>query len=507
MSSIRTRLLLALAVSVAMTLAMASVLSFGAQGLAEQAETTREANDEIRDLLSFALVAHRYMGAFAQSLGQRTLVANNERRIAGKQFQERIAAIPTHGGSRFGAELPWSILRTISADLLSELERADQLRAAGKFYDAEHTFNLARREYFEHQMLPWFESAIEAERTEVGALEAAALKKATTLRFAGRVLGVSSAALAGLSALALLRAVIRPVRLLVQGTEAIARGDLSHRIAYEGVDELGVLALRFNDMADVVEKSRGTLIEHNTVLEEAYRLQSEFLSIVSHELRSPLNSIIGYTELVLEDGHELSAQGKKNVTSIATGARRLLSLINDILDFSRLRAGRMQARVEPFRISELCSLVVEDGRALAQGRPIEIVLEERSDLSEMISDETKVRQILTNLVSNSVKFTDRGAVTLTVSETEAEVTFSVKDTGIGIPAEQLDAVFEPFRQAHGVDRRAVSGTGLGLAIVKRLSDLLGGSVFGHSVVGKGTEFTVVLPRRLESDHGQDPDHR
>jgi hypothetical protein len=103
MNSIKTRLLVALALSVAMTLAMAAVLSFGAEGLAENAESTREANDEVRELLSFALVAHRYMGAFAQSLGQRTLVANNERRIAGREFEERIAKIPAHGGSHIAS--------------------------------------------------------------------------------------------------------------------------------------------------------------------------------------------------------------------------------------------------------------------------------------------------------------------------------------------------------------------------------------------------------------------
>ncbi len=220
---------------------------------------------------------------------------------------------------------------------------------------------------------------------------------------------MASVFVSALCALAMMRAFIRPVRLLVNGTQAIAHGDLGHRIAYRGRDELGVLAARFNDMAAVVEKGRSALVEKNAALEEAYRLQGDFLSIVSHELRSPLNSIIGYTELVLEDSLALPDVACRNVGSIATGARRLLALINDILDFSKLRAGFMQAREEVFEVGELVALVVGDARALSLGRPIEVRLDATEALGVMRSDETKIRQILTNLMSNAVKFTDKGA--------------------------------------------------------------------------------------------------
>ncbi len=146
---------------------------------------------------------------------------------------------------------------------------------------------------------------------------------------------------------------------------------------------------------------------------------------------------------------------------------------------------------------------------MSLGRPIEEVrLDATEALGVMRSDETKIRQILTNLMSNAVKFTDKGAVTLAVAcPASDEVAFSVRDTGIGIPTNQLDLIFEPFRQVRGSDRRAVSGTGLGLAIVKRLTRLLGGNVRVHSVIGEGTDFTVTLPRQLARSDEQDPDHR
>jgi signal transduction histidine kinase len=284
---------------------------------------------------------------------------------------------------------------------------------------------------------------------------------------------------------------------LVHGANAIAAGDLDHRIAHKGKDELSLLASRFNAMAVAVQKSNQVLLEKNTALEEAYRLQSEFLSIVSHELRSPLNSIIGYSELVLEDGDALPPTSAKNVQSIGAGAQRLLSLINDILDFSKLRAGRMEARSDHFCIAELTELVVAETRALARGRDLEIALQLQTELGEMRSAETKVRQILTNLMSNAVKFTPQGSVELHVERGEDAVTFRIRDTGIGVPENQLAIIFEPFRQAQGSDRRAVGGTGLGLAIVARLSKLLGGTVSARSAVGEGTEFTVRLPCYLE----------
>jgi|GEM_PF-191149 len=494
MSSIKSKLILALVVFLSLVAGMAAVLSFGAESLQQNAAQTREANDEVRDLLAFALSAHRYVGAFGQSLGQRTLATNNERRQAAKVFDSSMSEMAARRAGREGHAVSWDALRAISGEMDRELKAADAQRADGKFYEAEVIFNRTRKTQFEQRMLPWFEAAINAQRSERDVAEAKALGQANTLRTTAKLLACLAALLATVAAAAMMRTVVRPIKLVMEGAEALARGELAHRVAYRGADDVGILAERLNAMAERIEHSRSALIEKNAALEEAYQLQSEFLALISHELRSPLNSIIGYTELVAEDSRELSPLGQKNVLAIATSARRLLSLINDILDLSKLRAGRMTARCESFSAVELAELVAEDGEALVQRRDIHVSCRADERPLRVRSDETKVRQILTNLVSNAVKFTERGSVTVSVRRLRSDgVHFTVADTGIGIAEQQLELVFEPFRQVQGGQGRAVGGTGLGLAIVKRLVDLLGGQVEVHSVVGKGTEFTVSLP--------------
>jgi signal transduction histidine kinase len=504
--SLKTKLVAGILAALAMTLAMAGVLSFGARTLERNARLTGAADYEVRDLLGLALVTHRYMSAFGHSLGQRTLVANNERRVAAAAFETRMRSMPIGGGRHDGASLDWDLLRAISKDLRRELQAADELRASGQFYEAERMFNRAEKLQFEQRMLPWFESAIEVQRAQAERLEHDAIMHARALRSWGTLLATGMASLAALVLWATLRALLSPVRLLVAGTAAIARGDFSHRIRYRSRNELGLLALRFDDMAEVVEHSQKSLLEKNHALERAYQLQGEFLSMMSHELRSPLHSILGYTELVLEDTEALPTIARRNIESIATGARRLLALINDILDFSKLKAGRMQLRTERFLPSELAQEAVNDARVLAQARAIDVELEVEVGAFEMMSDQTKVRQILTNLLSNAVKFCDRGRVTLRVERNGADhVVFRVRDTGVGIAADQFGEIFEPFRQVQGLDRRAESGTGLGLAIVWRLSELLGGSVSVQSTLGEGSEFAVCLPIQVGS-HGKNTDH-
>jgi signal transduction histidine kinase len=509
MHSLKTRLVGGWLAGLAMTLSMAGLLYFGAQTMESGARRASAADHEVRDLFAFALICDRYMNAFEQSLGQRTLVANNQRRVAAALFEARMAGMPAE--RQVDADgIDWPHLLAISVDLQREMAVADDLRATGRFYDAERVFHRARKEHFESRMLSWFDHAIAVQRTQAERLERASTRHAQNLRTNANLLGAASALLALLVLMLSLRALVGPVRLLLDGTNAIARGDYSHRIHYRAPNELGVLASRFDDMAEVVERSQRSLIEKNQALEQAYHLQGEFLSFMSHELRAPLNSILGYTELVLEDSAQLEVGSRRNVENIAIGARRLLALINDILDFSKLRAGRMQTRHEPFDPIQLAEEAVSDARALAQLRSVQVDVQLRAApcTPHLESDPTKVRQILTNLLSNAVKFSDHGEVTLSVEPRGADrVLFRVRDTGIGIASDQLEHIFEPFRQVHGSDGRAESGTGLGLAIVSRLSKLLGGEVSVASRLGEGSEFAVCLPIKPGREHAENSDHR
>ncbi len=495
MGSIKSRLILALGIVQLSMLAMALVLYVGASRLDDSAHLTRRANDEVRELLAFALVTHRYMNAFGQSLGQRTLIANHDRRRAAAEFEARIESIDAERLRHAGWQaLNWSELKRISTELSAELRSADSLREQGKFYEAERTFAIARKTHFDQRMLPWFDTAIERLRGNVRAIESDAIAYGSKLRIAGAVLGVVSALLATATALSLSSSILKPVASLVTGTEQIARGNLDHRVAPHGPDELSLLAERFNQMAAALSKAQSSLVERHAELEAAYQLQSEFLSIVSHELRSPLHSILGYTDLVLEDEADLRVSSKRNVLAIATSAKRLLALINDILDFSKLKAGRMESRSAAFDLERLLRDVLRDAHALVQARPLELMLDAPRELM-LDSDEGKVRQVLTNLVSNAIKFTDSGSVTLRASSSPQGIQIDVIDTGFGIADDQLGLIFEPFRQASRGTHHALGGTGLGLAIVSRLVDLLGGRVTVESEVGKGTRFSVSLPDR------------
>ena len=494
MSSIKSRLVLALGIVELMMLAMAAVLYFGASQLSESRQRTAEANGEVRELLSFALLAHQYMTAFEQSLGQRTLIANQQRRVASAAFEERIRGIDSKANEKSAwGTLDWSELRSISKDLHAELRAADALREKGRFYEAERIFAGARKNHFDGRMLSWFDRALDILGADASSEETKADATASRLRLTGTLLGCLSALVASAAVLAISRSILSPVAALVRGTEEIGRGNLSYRVAQRGRDELALLADRFNGMAQTLAGAQAKLIERNGQLEEAYRLQSEFLSIVSHELRSPLHSVIGYTELVIEDEPGLAAQSRNNLFAIGGAARRLLSLINDILDFSKLRAGRMEARAERFELMPLLAVVLEDARALVRGRPVELVLDAPAQSVSVESDEMKIRQILTNLLSNAVKFTDTGTVTLRAAAVSQGIELEVSDTGIGIPSEQLELVFEPFHQARSGDAQVSGGTGLGLAIVARLAKLLGGRVAVRSELGKGSRFSVFLP--------------
>jgi signal transduction histidine kinase len=499
MSSIKWRLAVALGLVELFTLAMALVLYVGAQRLEEGSHRTSRANDEVRALLSFALLAHRYMNAFGQSLGQRTLIANHERRTAAAAFEAQISGLSREARQEQNqGALNWGELQRISHDLNAELSVADGLRERGKFYDAERSFGRARQELFEARMLPWFEASIERLKTAVAAEEADALDNARSLRTAGTTLGLIAVLLGSTLVVTTAASILGPISKLLRGTEEIAKGNLDHRVLYSGKDELATLALHFNAMADNLQGSQVKLVERHRELEEAHRMQGEFLSIVSHELRSPLHSVVGYTELVIEDEPTMRPRSLSNMQAIAASARRLLALINDILDFSKLRAGRMEARHERFDLVPLLLQVLEDARALARGRQLSVELVTAPTELWLDSDAGKVRQILTNLLSNAVKFTDLGGVSLSAETRDGHAHLLISDTGVGIPLEQQKLVFEPFRQGQS-GTRAVSGTGLGLAIVARLSALLGGRVSLESVAGRGSSFRVELPLELSRE--------
>ena len=226
--------------------------------------------------------------------------------------------------------------------------------------------------------------------------------------------------------------------------------------------------------------------------------KSAFLANMSHELRTPLNAIIGYAELVQEENQDLEEPVHDDeVQRIEKSARHLLTLINDLLDISKIEAGRIELLPSSVSIQALCKNLRETLEPLTQARGNTLVVECPEDAGELVADQLRLTQILLNLLSNAAKFTDEGSVTLRVEAGDAHVRFFIEDEGIGMDAETLERVFEPFTQASASTTAEHGGTGLGLPISKKLCELMGGTLDAASTPGQGTTFTVELPRQAE----------
>lgn len=237
-------------------------------------------------------------------------------------------------------------------------------------------------------------------------------------------------------------------------------------------------------------------IERNRA-EESDKAKSQFLANMSHELRTPLNAIIGYDEAMLGGlAGEFTPQQTKLLGHIQYNSRRLLGLINDILDLSKIASGSLQVFLAPMSPQKVVYETVESLRSLADEKKVSLNLNVSDTVPEIVlGDAHKLQQILANLLSNAIKFTDQGSVTVDVGMVDTgQWQIKVADTGIGMPSDAVNTIFEPFHQLDGSERRKYKGTGLGLAISKRLVDALGGTIEVETALGKGSTFTVKLPR-------------
>ena len=244
----------------------------------------------------------------------------------------------------------------------------------------------------------------------------------------------------------------------------------------------------------------------NEKLKEADRLKNEFVATISHELRTPLNSIIGFTKLILNeiDG-PLNELQRTDLTAIYTSSQHLLSLVNDVLDFSKIAAGKMELHKEMLDFREIVVGVMSTTLALVGDKEIELIEEVEEDLPTVYADRVRIRQVILNLMSNAVKFTEEGSITLRVKRITEEVRLdgqrrtmpfilcSVTDTGMGVAEKDIPIVFEEFRQLDGSTARQAEGTGLGLPISKRLVEMHGGRLWAESKVGVGSTFSFTLP--------------
>ncbi len=260
-------------------------------------------------------------------------------------------------------------------------------------------------------------------------------------------------------------------------------------------EELMALNEELKAQAEELAAQKKALEEKTRQVKEANRLKSEFLSNMSHELRTPLNAILGMTKLLIAGvGGPITDKQLEYLKIIERNGENLLTLINDVLDLSKIEAGKVEITWNKVYLKEFIDEVLKSVKTLAEekGLLLKSIFKEKVDY--IITDPDKLRQILLNLLSNAIKFTEKGEVTVIVEEKEKNIYISVKDTGIGIPEEAIDYIFDAFRQIDGSTTRKYGGTGLGLSIVKKLVELLGGEIKVKSKLGKGSTFTIILPK-------------
>jgi signal transduction histidine kinase len=226
-----------------------------------------------------------------------------------------------------------------------------------------------------------------------------------------------------------------------------------------------------------------------------------FISSMSHELRTPLNAIIGYSEMLQDEIVESgNAEWQEDIRKIHVAGEHLLSMVNNILDLSKIEAGKMTVFSETFDINDLLNGVKDISSTLTAKNANTLVIEAPKEAGTMTTDLTKVRQSILNFVSNAAKFTEKGTITVRCriekEKGQEWVSFDVIDTGMGMTPEQVRKIFQPFQQAEDSTSKKFGGTGLGLTVTKKFSEILGGGVEVHSEIGKGSTFSIRLPREF-----------
>jgi signal transduction histidine kinase len=272
-----------------------------------------------------------------------------------------------------------------------------------------------------------------------------------------------------------------------------AKGDLSPRLA-ETRGELGTVARTFNAMAAELGATMVRLEAARTEAERANTAKTAVLRIMSHDLRDPMNAILGYCGLVrqgLEQGDP--RQTLNDLREIEEASRRLLGLVNQFLDFSRLESGRMPVAIDDYEVATLASEVLTTVKPLAASHEVTLESMVAADAGLIRTDAMKVRQILVNLLGNACKFARGGTVRLSVARRRDSVVFEVRDTGAGMTPDVLARVFQPFEQAEDGTTGSAAGAGLGLAIARGFCELLKGTITVSSTPGRGTVFVVELP--------------
>jgi len=298
--------------------------------------------------------------------------------------------------------------------------------------------------------------------------------------------------------------ILQPLEKMKAGYKRLQAGELTYRVEVTSSNEMGEVAYNFNEMAQALQDQQENLRAARDearaaqrVAIENDRLKSEFLATMSHELRTPLNAIEGFSSIMLNNmGIQLPPQPKGMVERISANSKRLVGLIDNFLDLSRIEAGRLELVEAPFSPTQLAEKWRSQYSVLAEKKGLTFDVEIDPNLPPtLVGDDEAITKVAINLLGNAIKFTSKGGVSLRLKVAAGEWLIEVTDTGVGIPPQAREYIFDEFRQVDSSSSRVFGGSGLGLAIAQKLTRAMGGTINLESEVNKGSVFTVHLPLR------------
>jgi signal transduction histidine kinase len=300
------------------------------------------------------------------------------------------------------------------------------------------------------------------------------------------------------------RNISKPILVLSNAAKAFGEGNFDVEVPpIESNDEIGALSGAFRFMAEEINKLikemqqyANTLEEKNQYLNRLNELKDEFLANTSHELRTPINGIIGIVESMIDGAvGPLSKEQQYNLAIVSNSGKRLSNMVNDILDFTKLKNKEIVLQIKPIDLKTIVDTVIALSKPMVKGKELEVVNGIDDSVPVVNADENRIQQILYNLIGNAIKFTEKGRVSVSaeVMPQDDMIAISVTDTGIGISEDKFDRIFESFEQADGSTAREYGGTGLGLSISKKLVELHGGTISVASKPGEGAAFTFTMP--------------
>ncbi|OMG00870.1 ATP-binding protein [Paenibacillus sp. FSL R7-0337] len=268
----------------------------------------------------------------------------------------------------------------------------------------------------------------------------------------------------------------RPLLMMQQATRKIAAGDLETRLDMKSKDELGSLAHAINDLAADLQRYRDT--------------RQEFLANISHELRTPITYLEGYTQVLRQELYETAEEKDKYLEIIHDEALRLRHLVEDLFDLAKMEEGKINLQLDGVNLSDLTQQVVRKAELKSTEKGLSLKYNETGTMRKLLADKKRMEQIILNLLENAVRYTEKGEINVSLTYTSSAVLLVVEDSGIGIPEEEIPYIFERFYRVEKSRSRQYGGTGLGLSIVKKLVELQGGQIIVTSQADQGTRFEI-----------------